>query len=44
MTTAPLTIPAEHREDVERLWDYHNMHHSLRPADVGIGSAVTTWA
>ena len=37
MTTAPLTIPAEHREDVERLWDYHNMHHSLRPADVGIG-------
>ena len=37
MTTAPLTIPAKHREDVERLWDYHNMHHELRPVDVGIG-------
>ncbi|MCG5456778.1 YdcF family protein [Micromonospora sp. PSH03] len=31
------TIPAEHRADVERLWNYHNMHHEIRPVDVGIG-------
>ncbi|GGN68408.1 hypothetical protein GCM10010112_32750 [Actinoplanes lobatus] len=37
MTTAPATIPTEHREDVERLWNYHNMGHEIRPADVGIG-------
>ncbi|WP_430782969.1 YdcF family protein [Actinoplanes sp. G11-F43] len=37
MTTTPATIPFEHREDVERLWSYHNMGHELRPADVGIG-------
>ncbi|TCB91606.1 YdcF family protein [Micromonospora zingiberis] len=34
--TSP-SIPAEHRADVERLWDYHNMHHEIRPVDVGIG-------
>ncbi|MEV4771701.1 YdcF family protein [Micromonospora humida] len=37
MPTAPLTIPAEHRADVERLWNYHHMHHEIRPVDVGIG-------
>ncbi|MGC4772589.1 YdcF family protein [Micromonospora sp. DT44] len=37
MPTPPPTIPAEHRADVERLWDYHNMHHEIRPVDVGIG-------
>ncbi|WP_435208663.1 YdcF family protein [Micromonospora sp. bgisy143] len=37
MATTPRTIPAEHRADVERLWDYHNMHHEIRPVDVGIG-------
>ncbi|MGN9912667.1 YdcF family protein [Phytohabitans sp. LJ34] len=25
------------RVDVETLWDYHDMHHELRPCDVGIG-------
>jgi uncharacterized SAM-binding protein YcdF (DUF218 family) len=37
MTATPATIPAEHREDVERLWNYHNMGHEIRPVDVGIG-------
>jgi uncharacterized SAM-binding protein YcdF (DUF218 family) len=31
------TLPDELRADVETLWHYHNMHHKLRPADVGIG-------
>lgn len=31
------TIPAHIRADVETLWDFHQMHHELRPADVGIG-------
>ncbi|MEV8513462.1 YdcF family protein [Dactylosporangium sp. NPDC051484] len=35
--TAATTIPEEHRADVETLWEYHNMHHELRPCDVGIG-------
>jgi uncharacterized SAM-binding protein YcdF (DUF218 family) len=30
-------IPDEYRADVEILWDYHNMHHELRPCDIGIG-------
>ncbi|WP_084964258.1 YdcF family protein [Thermoactinospora rubra] len=25
------------RADVETLWNYHDMHHVVRPADVGIG-------
>ncbi|GHF56035.1 uncharacterized SAM-binding protein YcdF (DUF218 family) [Amycolatopsis bartoniae] len=25
------------RDDVETLWNYHQLHHELRPADVGIG-------
>ncbi|MET7425420.1 YdcF family protein [Dactylosporangium sp. NPDC005555] len=36
-STPATTIPAEHRADVETLWDYHNMHHELRPCDIGIG-------
>ncbi|MEV6925380.1 YdcF family protein [Dactylosporangium sp. NPDC051485] len=36
-STAATTIPEEHRADVETLWEYHNMHHELRPCDVGIG-------
>jgi uncharacterized SAM-binding protein YcdF (DUF218 family) len=36
-STQSTAIPAEHRADVETLWDYHNMHHELRPCDVGIG-------
>jgi uncharacterized SAM-binding protein YcdF (DUF218 family) len=31
------TVPAALRDDVETLWDYHDMHHKLRPVDVGIG-------
>lgn len=31
------TVPAALRDDVETLWDYHDMHHELRPVDVGIG-------
>ncbi|POM24812.1 hypothetical protein BTM25_34500 [Actinomadura rubteroloni] len=31
------TIPAAHRGDVEILWNYHDMHHPLRPADIAIG-------
>lgn len=30
-------LPDFLRSDVELLWDYHNMHHDLRPCDVGIG-------
>lgn len=31
------TLPDSLRDDVQTLWDYHNMHHELRPVDVGIG-------
>ncbi|MFF4594963.1 YdcF family protein [Amycolatopsis sp. NPDC001319] len=31
------TLPANLRADVQTLWDYHDMHHELRPTDVGIG-------
>jgi uncharacterized SAM-binding protein YcdF (DUF218 family) len=37
MTTSTNGVPAEHRADVERLWDYHDLHHQLRPCDVGVG-------
>ncbi|GGU29039.1 hypothetical protein GCM10010178_21470 [Lentzea flava] len=30
-------IPHEHRADVLTLWDYHDMKHEVRPANVGIG-------
>ncbi len=32
-----MAIPADLLEATEILWDYHNMHHELRPTDVGIG-------
>jgi hypothetical protein len=35
--TNRVTIPAEHRRDVERLWHYHQIGHDLHPVDVGIG-------
>lgn len=35
MTTA--VLPPELVDDVRALWDYHDMHHELRPTDVGIG-------
>ncbi|MDG4764400.1 YdcF family protein [Solwaraspora sp. WMMD406] len=35
--TNRVSIPAEHRRDVECLWGYHQMGHDLRPVDVGIG-------
>jgi uncharacterized SAM-binding protein YcdF (DUF218 family) len=31
------TLPDDLRADVQTLWDYHDMHHELRPTDVGIG-------
>lgn len=30
-------IPTDLRADVETLWHYHHMHHTLRPVDVGVG-------
>lgn len=36
MTTS-VVLPDSIRADVEMLWDYHNMHHDVRPCDVGIG-------
>ena len=35
--SASSSLPDVHRPDVETLWDYHNMHHPLRPVDIGIG-------
>ncbi|RCG25920.1 YdcF family protein [Sphaerisporangium album] len=37
MTTDWKDIPDNVREATQVLWDYHNMHHELRPTDVGIG-------
>lgn len=37
MTHDPAAIPAEIREDVKILWNYHHMGHELRPTDIGIG-------
>jgi uncharacterized SAM-binding protein YcdF (DUF218 family) len=31
------SLPDAYRADVETLWDYHDMHHAIRPSDVGIG-------
>lgn len=31
------TLSDAYRADVETLWDYHDMHHSIRPTDVAIG-------
>lgn len=30
-------LPEAIRDDVQTLWDYHDMHHDPRPSDVGIG-------
>ncbi|AGM10499.1 YdcF family protein [Amycolatopsis keratiniphila] len=32
-----MTLPDDLRHDVRTLWDYHDMGHDLRPADIGIG-------
>ncbi|WP_240809576.1 YdcF family protein [Actinomadura sp. WMMA1423] len=32
-----VTLPLAYRADVEILWDYHDMHHTIRPTDVAIG-------
>lgn len=34
---AVVALPHEIRADVQTLWDYHNMHHTPRPVDIGIG-------
>ncbi len=31
------TLPDDLRADVQTLWDYHDMRHEIRPADIGIG-------
>ncbi|MCT9933181.1 YdcF family protein [Planotetraspora sp. A-T 1434] len=35
--TARAVLPEAIRADVETLWDYHDLRHAVRPADVGIG-------
>lgn len=35
--TAAAAIPPALVDDVQTLWDYHDMHHALTPTDVGIG-------
>jgi len=30
-------LPAAIRADVEALWDFNDMHHEVRPSDIGIG-------
>lgn len=30
-------MPDAYRADVETLWDYHDMHHTVRPSDIAIG-------
>lgn len=30
-------VPTDVLEATQVLWDYHNMHHDLRPTDVGVG-------
>jgi uncharacterized SAM-binding protein YcdF (DUF218 family) len=30
-------VPTDVLEATQVLWDYHNMHHELRPTDVGVG-------
>jgi uncharacterized SAM-binding protein YcdF (DUF218 family) len=31
-------VPTDHQiKDAQLIWDYHQMHHRLRPVDVGIG-------
>ncbi|WP_371783278.1 YdcF family protein [Streptosporangium subroseum] len=35
--TFSTVLPDAIRPDVETLWDYHDMHHAVQPADVGIG-------
>ncbi|MFI0448367.1 YdcF family protein [Actinomadura sp. 6N118] len=32
-----MTLPDAYRADVETLWDYHDMHHTIRPSDAAIG-------
>ncbi|MFC9250601.1 YdcF family protein [Amycolatopsis thailandensis] len=32
-----VSLPDDLRADVQTLWDYHDLRHELRPADVGIG-------
>lgn len=32
-----VTLPAEHRADIEVLWDFNQMHHRLRPVDLAVG-------
>ncbi|MHA6785837.1 YdcF family protein [Pseudonocardia saturnea] len=31
------TLPDEFRADVDTLWDFNQMHHDIRPVDLGVG-------
>ncbi|WP_407646833.1 hypothetical protein [Allosaccharopolyspora coralli] len=37
MTTSQTMIPTAFRADVETLWEFHDMHHEVRPCDVIVG-------
>ena len=37
MSNSTASIPDRLRDDIERLWEYHDLHHQLRPCDVGVG-------
>ncbi|PKW14988.1 YdcF family protein [Saccharopolyspora spinosa] len=37
MNAPTVGIPENVRADVERLWNYHDLHHELRACDVGVG-------
>ncbi|QIZ36477.1 YdcF family protein [Saccharopolyspora sp. ASAGF58] len=37
MNAPTVGIPENVRADVERLWNYHDLHHELRDCDVGVG-------
>ena len=32
-----ITVTDQHRADAKLIWDYHQMHHQLRPCSAGIG-------
>ncbi|MCP9206892.1 YdcF family protein [Streptomyces cucumeris] len=37
MTDDQRALTGQHRQWAECIWDYHRMHHQIRPADVAIG-------
>ncbi|MDA3626714.1 YdcF family protein [Saccharopolyspora sp. WRP15-2] len=37
MNAPTVEVPGSLRADVGQLWDYHDLHHEVRPCDVGVG-------